>query len=50
MNAIADFFIEIDRVSLIALLAWKSNSLDVGIKDSGVDDGVKTYLGQGATR
>jgi hypothetical protein len=32
---------------MIALLAWKSNSLDAGIKDSGVDDAVKRFLTEG---
>jgi hypothetical protein len=35
------------QVSMIALLAWKSNTLDTGIKASGVDDAVKRYLLQG---
>jgi hypothetical protein len=34
-------------VSMIALLAWNSNALDAGIKDSGVDDAVKRFLAEG---
>lgn len=35
------------NISLIALLAWESNSLDAGIKGSGVDDGIKRFLKEG---
>jgi hypothetical protein len=34
-------------VSIITLLAWESNALDAGIKDSGVDDAVKRFLSEG---
>jgi hypothetical protein len=34
-------------VSIITLLAWQSNALDAGIKDSGVDDAVKRFLAEG---
>jgi hypothetical protein len=40
-------FLAYHRVSMIALLAWNSNSLDTGIKDSGVDDAVKRFLAEG---
>jgi hypothetical protein len=33
--------------SMIGLLAWETNALDAGIKDSGVDDGIKRYLSDG---
>jgi hypothetical protein len=35
------------NVSIITLLAWQSNALDAGIKDSGVDDAVKRFLLEG---
>jgi hypothetical protein len=35
------------EVSIITLLAWQSNALDAGIKDSGVDDAVKRFLSEG---
>lgn len=34
-------------VSMIALLAWNSNALDPGIKDTGVDDAVRRFLTEG---
>ena len=34
-------------VSMISLLAWNSNALDAGIKDTGVDDAVKRFLAEG---
>jgi hypothetical protein len=34
-------------VSMIALLAWNSNALDAGIKDTGVDDAVRRFLAEG---
>jgi hypothetical protein len=34
-------------VSMIALLAWNSNALDPGIKDTGVDDAVRRFLREG---
>ena len=34
-------------VSMIALLAWNSNALDLGIKDTGVDDAVRRFLAEG---
>jgi len=34
-------------VSIIGLLSWETNALDAGIKDSGVDDGVKRYMREG---
>jgi hypothetical protein len=37
-------------VTMVGLLAWEANALDAGIKDSGVDDGVKRYLIEGSTR
>jgi hypothetical protein len=37
-------FLSAHKVSVVALLAWESNSLDAGIKDSGIDDGIKGYL------
>jgi hypothetical protein len=40
-------FLADHQVSMIALLAWESNALDAGIKDSGVDDAVKRFLTQG---
>lgn len=35
------------QVSIITMLAWESNALDAGIKDSGVDDAVKRFLTEG---
>jgi hypothetical protein len=35
------------NVSIVTLLAWQSNALDAGIKDSGVDDAVKRFLVEG---
>lgn len=40
-------FLADHRVSMIALLAWNSNALDTGIKDSGVDDAVRRFLAEG---
>jgi hypothetical protein len=40
-------FLADHQVSMIALLAWNSNALDDGIKDSGVDDAVKQFLIEG---
>jgi hypothetical protein len=40
-------FLADHHVSIITLLAWDSNVLDAGIKDSGVDDGVKRFLSEG---
>src|SRR5262249_43805971 len=37
-------FLADHNVSIITLLAWQSNALDAGIKDSGVDDAVKQFL------
>ncbi len=34
-------------IEAIAWLSWNSNTLDSGIKDSGIDDGIKTYLKNG---
>jgi hypothetical protein len=31
-------------VRVIAPLSWESNSLDVGIKDSGVDEGIREFI------
>jgi len=31
-------------VRVIAPLSWESNSLDIGIKDSGVDEGIKEFI------
>jgi hypothetical protein len=35
------------QISMVGLLAWESNALDAGIKDTGIDDGVKLYLRRG---
>ncbi len=40
-------FLADHQVSMIALLAWNSNALDPGIKDSGVDDAVRRFLAEG---
>jgi hypothetical protein len=32
---------------MVALLAWNSNALDPGIKDTGVDDAVKRFVTEG---
>jgi hypothetical protein len=40
-------FLSDHDVSIITLLAWQSNTLDAGIKDSGVDDAVKRFLSEG---
>jgi hypothetical protein len=40
-------FLADHHVSIITLLAWESNELDAGIKDSGVDDAVKRFLKEG---
>ena len=40
-------FLADHNVSIITLLAWQSNALDAGIKDSGVDDAVKRFLSEG---
>jgi hypothetical protein len=40
-------YLHAEGASVVALLAWESNSLDRGIRDSGVDDGVKLYLSRG---
>jgi hypothetical protein len=40
-------FLADHQVSTIALLAWNSNALDPGIKDTGVDDAVKRFLAEG---
>jgi len=40
-------FLADHNVSIITLLAWQSNELDAGIKDSGVDDAVKRFLAEG---
>jgi hypothetical protein len=40
-------FLADHNVSIITLLAWQSNALDAGIKDSGVDDAVKRFLAEG---
>lgn len=34
-------------VRVIAPLAWETNNLDIGIKDSGVDDGIKAFIEEG---
>ncbi len=39
-------FLASRKVSAVALLAWNSNALDAGIKDSGVDDGIRKFLEQ----
>ena len=31
-------------VRVIAPLSWESNSLDIGIKGSGVDEGIKEFI------
>jgi len=40
-------FLADHQVSMIALLAWNSNALDPGIKDTGVDDAVRRFLAEG---
>jgi hypothetical protein len=40
-------FVADHDVSMISLLAWNSNALDAGIKDTGVDDAVKRFLAKG---
>jgi hypothetical protein len=40
-------FLADHHVSIITLLAWHSNALDAGIKDSGVDDAVNRFLSEG---
>jgi hypothetical protein len=40
-------FLADHQVSMIALLAWNSNALDPGIKDTGVDVAVKRFLTEG---
>lgn len=40
-------FLADHHVSMIALLAWNSNALDPGIKDTGVDDAVRRFLREG---
>jgi hypothetical protein len=40
-------YLHAEGASVVAFLAWESNSLDRGIRDSGVDDGVKMYLSRG---
>jgi hypothetical protein len=40
-------FLADHQVSMIGLLAWNSNALDPGIKDTGVDDAVKRFLAEG---
>jgi hypothetical protein len=40
-------FLADHNVSMVALLAWNSNALDPGIKDTGVDDAVKRFVTEG---
>lgn len=40
-------FLAAHEISMVGLLAWESNALDMGVKDTGIDDGVKHYLANG---